>query len=360
MPLAPDLMTLVRANVRRHQRSYLRMTRCAHVVSAVAAAAFALPVRAQRMELGAMTAFALPADRGGFGAVQAVDVDASGRFLLLGGPTKQQLLLYDAGRRLLGGALELGARGNLAGPVAVAFDAVGGALVADRQSPRMARVTVRGDAPSIDTVVTVGLSLVTAMCRAGEDVYVSGFSSPVKLSAVVQVVGRAGVKRAFGAPLGNPELFGNVAINTGPIACARDSLIIATSSLSGVVRAFSRRGAEVWRTNLRPFAAIVLERPSPSEMRYGYPADSVWDTITSAFVASTEVVAVQVTRWHGSPAAGSLVGRRTVYLSVADGKQLSTQTDVPIVLSARAGKLVVALDEGRTKVAVASFTLRPR
>lgn len=317
-----------------------------------------IPVSAQRLQLREAKGVTLPTVRGGFGAVVAADIDATGRVLILGGPSKQQLLLYSPERKQMGPALDLAVHGKLGGPVAVAFDGAGGALVADRQSPRMARVRLNGGDPTIDTVITVGLALVTSMCRGEREVFVSGFTAPVERSAVVQVVGRTGVMRAFGEPLGEPGLFGNVAVNTGPLACVGGSIVMTTSSMTGVIRAYNLRGAEVWRTTLRSFSAITLERPSPRSMRYVYPPDSVWDTVTSAFGVSRQIAAVQITRWHGSPVNGSLLGRRTVYLSLADGRELGVQSDVPIVLSASAGSLIIALDEERTRVAIASFAFK--
>lgn len=319
-------------------------------------------VAAQPLRVGKVL---VTADRlySGISAGKVVDAahDGAGQIFVLDGETNDVLLFGLDGQRM-SRLSNTGTGGpRMASPIRLAIGESKALYVLDSQGGRLVRLAEQQHALTLVSTARTGLTGVSDLCELDRRLYVLGSIPYDDDSEIVHVLDREGaVVRSFGEPLGTPGGFDRVAYGVGHLYCSAVSkLVVAASRLFPTVRAFSVDGSVKWTTVLTPFRRVGVEETLPGTFEYRFPADSLWEEVVSLFSPSRGVLAVQVGRRKGRAGGSPYVRIETRFFSVSDGRELGTQTDLPIVLHASDRVLVMRKSGGAAGLTAAEFTYVP-
>lgn len=217
-------------------------------------------------------------------------------------------------------------------------------LVLDVQRPRIARFRLKEEQLALVGVVDLPeFARVSSLCSAGGRTFVLGATKRGP-SNLVQVVNQDGsVSSGFGLPFGRPNASENVrtALGSGVLTClASERLVVVASALSAEIRAYSLDGILKWTSTLTGFAPIAFQDVG-NGIKYSYPLEGHWDSVSDTFALQDGVIGVQVARREKQSSTPSSF--RTFFLDSNSGSIRGAQFDLPQVVGSWRGGLV-ALD----------------
>ena len=316
-------------------------------------------VHAQSIELKAPPTSAMALGGRAVGFIRHISTDPTGRALVLGGASRQEIFVIDADGKVSARSAvlpEIGAR--LGWPAAAAFDGPNSAVIIDSQSPLWARLELIRGQWVVDTVSSTKFSRVSSVCTINGKRYVMAKAGESTSSALIHEVSAAGaVNRSFGTPFVEVE---NPAVGYGHLLClTTPAVVVAASKLHPEIRAYSPVGKLLWATQLPSFQPMGF-RVDGRRVLFEYAADSLWDQTVSVFAPTPDIVAVQVGRSRGRNGLASYLQVRTLYLSTATGDVLGSQLGLPVIMTATARQLYVVSEKNAQELEIYSYHLRQR
>lgn len=265
------------------------------------------------------------------------------------GETNSILLLADDGRLQARTANTGRGAAMLAYPIGITSRGPADFIVLDAQTPRLAHFMVTADTVSLSSVLRLrGLTGVSDVCSVENTLFVLGQTPPDTMSQLIHIVSERGEPlRSFGAGFGPSNEVSRILFGSGHLECYTGlKRITVASRYYPEVRAYGVRGELLWRLKLTDFRQISYEQPAPGHVRYVYPADSLWDQTISTFAVNKHILGVQVGRTLGRRPNGAYVAIRTILISLDEGRILGVQSNLPLILAATPGRLVVAGELG--------------
>ena len=287
----------------------------------------------QNIHLGARVGMLLlPSATTGHDQLNAITTNGRDR-LIVSEATTRDLLVFSSDGRLLSRSSLLG--DHLASPGAMAFLTRTTFAVMDRGRPQALWARLSHDSPVLVAEGKTPVGATYGACSLNGTFVVAGFdTTPEKSHILHEIDGHGSVVRSFGTPLGGNDSTAwaaRLVLIPSLIACSSASPdIIIASQISGEVRAITEQGRVRWSFTPPHFTAMTFVMPSSREMRYAWPADSLWDKIETIFTPAPGVVAFQVARRFGiRPDTAFSVS--TYFLEMPSGRIISTQSDLPLV-----------------------------
>jgi hypothetical protein len=298
----------------------------------------------------------------GSGAPQDVATNTHGGVLVLDGEGGQLLLLDSEGNVAAKSSSDEMAKARLAHPVKTVFFAPKNILVLDDRVPSLARFIVTGhDIVFQETIPLGDFSGLSSLSSCRGEVVVLGRTRPVQRSRLIHQLNRNGtIRQSIGEQFGDSE-FEHIVFGNGQIVClATSGIVLVAPKDYPEVRAYEATGRLRWATTLRGFQSVRLIQEGERSVRFGYPPDSLWDEVSSLFLVSPDVVALQIRRRHGRSARPDVRLIETRYFSLADGRQLGAQHDLPIVAATVPGELLSVDRQDPSRLLAYPFTFTTR
>ena len=206
----------------------------------------------------------------------------------------------------------------------------------------------------------LGLSGISGACVAQGEVFVMGVRGAYETSALVHGYGvDHEYASGFGAPFGEPWVFGAQTYGFGHLLCiGEEQVMLVASEYYPELRAYSLDGDLRWTLELEDFQPIGLFNPTPHSMRYQYPPDSLWNQVVSFFSPAEGLAAIQVERRFGK--VGSHVSLATRLINISSGQVMGTQREIPFVFAATGSYLAVGDPQARNNVRFYTYTVSDR
>lgn len=253
--------------------------------------------------------------------------------VLVSEATTRDLLVFGADGHLLSRSSLLG--DHLASPGAMAFLTRTTFAVMDRGRPQALWARLSHDSAVLVAEGKAPIGANSGACSLNGTFVVAGFeATPEKSHILHEIDGHGSAVRSFGTPLGGNDSTAwaaRLVLVPSLIACSSAGAdIIIASQISGEVRAITEQGRVRWSLTLPHFTPMTFITPSSREMRYVWPADSLWDKIETIFAPAPGVVALQVARRFGIRPDTAL-SVSTYFLEMQTGRMISTQSDLPLV-----------------------------
>ena len=250
----------------------------------------------------------------------------------------RELLVFTADGRLLSRSSLLS--DHVGNPGAMAFLSPTTFAVMDRGRPYVLWARLKDDSAIVVAGGAAEVGATGGACSLNGTFVVAGFEGTPEKSHILHEVNLPGpVVRSFGTPLGGTEWAARLMLAPSLITCAsaRGEVVIA-SQMSGEIRAITTQGSVRWTFTPPHFTAMTYQSPTSREMRYVFPADSLWDMVETIFAPAPGVVAFQITHLYGTQ-ADSALSVSTYFLDSQTGQLISTQSDLPLVRAVLPGRL---------------------
>lgn len=287
----------------------------------------------QTIRLGAQVGtLSLPSATTGKDQLNRIATNGRDRVLVSEATTRDLLLFTPDGRLLSTSSL---LADHLASPGGMAFLSRTTFAVMDRGRPQALWARLSHDSA---VLVAEGKALIGASsgaCSLNGTFVLAGFEgTPEKSHILHEIDGHGSDVHSFGTPLGGNDSAAwasRLVLVPSLIACSSAGAdIIIASQVSGEVRAITRQGRVRWSFTPPDIAPMTFVKPSSREMRFVWPADSLWDKVETIFTPAPGVVAFQVARRFGIQ-ADSALSVTTYFLEMQSGRVISTQSDLPLV-----------------------------
>lgn len=255
--------------------------------------------------------------------------------------TTRDLLVFTSDGRLLGRSSLL--TDHVANPGSMAFLSRTTFAVMDRGRPYVLWARLSGDSAVFVADGKPHIGATGGACSLNGTFVVAGFEGTPEKSHILHEVNAHGrVLRSFGTPLGGNDSTAwaaRVLLVPSLVACTSPGAeVTIASQISGEVRAITEHGRVRWRFTPPDFTPMTYETRGSREMRYVWPADSLWDMVETIFMPTPGVVAFQVTRRFGIH-PDSALSVSTYFLERQTGRVISTQSDLPLVRAVLPGRL---------------------
>ena len=168
------------------------------------------------------------------------------------------------------------------------------------------------------------------------------------------------IDRAFGTRLqvapDDPDVLKASLSQQRMLCLDSERLIVVASQVLPEVRAYRRDGSLAWQTRLGDFKQIEIKRRGTTGILFGY--GDGYDYLSNLVELGKGTLAVQIARrTKDNLTPGSRPAIITRFLSVADGKEIGEQRDLPTIGFSRGSKAYVVELEPYPHVTVRSYTL---
>lgn len=185
-------------------------------------------------------------------------------------------------------------------------------------------------------------------CTAGDKLYVLGYSRG-QLVHEYDSKGRA-IKSFAQAPGGTEAERSGSLVGGAHIACVGVGTVVLSRNVSADVRGYDQSGGDRWTFSVPDFRAASVRVFPDGSIQIHKNADKV-DVTFSAFAASADVVAVQVSRGdRPDPASGREYTVDTFLIGVRDGKLEGVQRGIPEIQAANGRNAIVKVSSRSVRV----------
>ncbi len=293
--------------------------------------------------------------RTGAGEIQRLTVDRFGTVYVITDGSSEVRILDAAGRT---SASVGGGDGSLSLPAAMLLGSDDRLYVLD---PRLQRV-VSFTKTSHGMAASGSFRLDFAahdMCTIGSRLYLLGLREGHLIHSFT-AGGR--LVASFGAAEKPRHRILGPTLARGRLECIEKSrLIILQPQFSGAVLAFSVRGTQVWTTELRGYRKMVIGEKPDGSVTFAAPTRGVYHQPRAMLYLAPSYVAVQLGEYSATSRSKREHRRLdTRLLDMRTGRELSSQTGLPILLAADSSRVWGMSTRTSRNVAVYRFRISLR